>query len=103
MWKLTMAAAALIAAVMIPSAVVANDPFRGEIIYRQNCIGCHGADGRPSIAGTPSFVRGERLNQPDTTLLVTLKQGKNLCPSWHRIIADQDLLNVITYVRTLQK
>ena len=79
----------------------ANDAFAGEAIYRTHCIGCHGEKGVPPLPSVPSFAHGDRLFLPDKLLLNSLRYGKNLCPAWRHIIPDRDLLNVLTYIRTL--
>ena len=53
------------------------------------------------MPGAPNFARGERLLQPDLMLLATIKAGKNVMPSFQGILSDNDILNVIAYIRTL--
>jgi mono/diheme cytochrome c family protein len=81
----------------------ASDSFAGKKVYDLRCVGCHGPQGIPMFPGTPSFARGERLQAPDTALMATIKAGKNLCPSWRRIVPDADLMNVLSYIRTLHR
>jgi cytochrome c6 len=85
----------------LASAAEANDPFAGQKTYNARCAGCHGPQGLPLMPGTPSFARGERLNMPDRILFASIKNGKNLCPSWRKILKDEDMLNVLAYIRTL--
>jgi mono/diheme cytochrome c family protein len=104
--RLALPLLALAAALTFSAAAGAasgNDPFAGKKVYDTRCAGCHGDRGIPMFPGTPSFARGERLMQPDRTLLASVKNGKNLCPSWRRVVTDADLLNVLAYIRTLHK
>jgi cytochrome c6 len=87
--------------VALASVAEANDPFAGQKVYNARCAGCHGPQGLPLMPGTPSFARGERLNMPDRILFASIKNGKNLCPSWRKILKDDDMLNVLAYIRTL--
>jgi mono/diheme cytochrome c family protein len=101
--KSGLAALALASLVLAAGDAFANDPFAGKKVYDQRCASCHGPQGMPMFPGTPSFARGERLQVPDRALMSSIKNGKNLCPSWGRIIKDADLFNVLSYVRTLHK
>jgi cytochrome c6 len=88
---------------LAPVAAHANDPFAGRKVYEQRCIGCHGPQGMAMMPGVPSFARGERLNYPDRMLLASLKNGKNMCPAWGKIVPDGQLLDVLAYIRTLRR
>lgn len=85
-----------------PSIALANDPVAGGSIYQSNCAGCHGAQGVALIPGAPSFASGERLENPDMVLLNSIRNGKNLCPSWFPLFSNADLLDVLAYIRTMQ-
>jgi len=39
--------------------------------------------------------------QPDLTLLASIKNGVNTMPAYQGILKDQDILDVIVYLRTL--
>jgi mono/diheme cytochrome c family protein len=100
-------AAALTAAVSTAAVLAfatdaqAGNPIAGKRIYDANCVLCHGVDGQPRAPGTPNFVRRERMEFPDTKLMTSLRNSKNLCPSWRSTLTDMDLSDVITYIRTL--
>lgn len=91
----------LCAGIALSTAQAAN-PFGGKKIYDTRCAGCHGTNGIAFMPGTPSFARGDRLMMPDRVLFASIKNGKNLCPSWRGLLSDGDILNSIAYIRTLQ-
>jgi len=96
-------AALLFAYIGISSTALAADVVEGQRIYNQYCIGCHGAGGNSAMPNAPSFSRGERLMQPDMMLLMSVKTGKMAMPSFNGILRDQQILDVIAYLRTLQR
>lgn len=101
--RLSAAVLAALAALAVPVDARAQNPFDGEKIYETHCVSCHGRNGQPTLSGTPSFARGERLHLPDTVLLQSLQNGKGVCPAWRPLISDRDLLDVLAYIRTLQR
>ena len=82
------------------SSVLAGDPFAGSNIYVQHCANCHGGDGRGVIAGTPSFRGGALMMRSDSELRQTILSGKNLMPAFKGLIDDQQIDDVVTYIRT---
>lgn len=81
-------------------SVMAGDPFAGSNIYVQHCANCHGGDGRGAIAGTPSFRGGALMSRTDSQLKDTIRTGKNLMPSFRGLIDEQQIDDVVTYIRT---
>lgn len=86
-----------------PPSARAGDVFAGEAIYSAHCVRCHGANGRPVLPNVPDFYQGERLNVSDPALVRNIKAGSGLMPSYDKIIKDRDILNVLAYIRTLQR
>ena len=80
----------------------AGDPFSGYTIYSQHCVQCHGEDGSGDKIQIPDFSRGEGLFQADHVLADTLKQGLGTMPAYQGLLSDNELADVITYLRTLQ-
>ena len=94
-------AAALLLGLLTPLAGAA-DPTNGSRIYMMHCAACHGVKGQSPIPNTPNFAAGERLMQPDMMLVQHLRTGKGIAPSFMGILRDQEMLDVISYIRTLQ-
>jgi len=81
----------------------AADPLQGAKSYQSNCINCHGANGAGEIPNAPDFSRGERLLQPDNVLMETIKSGKGMMPAYRGMFTDDEILDLIAYIRTLRR
>lgn len=54
----------------VPAGGEPVDSGRGEAVYSQTCVACHGADGKGAIPGVPDFTAAEGpLAKPDDVLL----------------------------------
>lgn len=91
----------LIITLQITNTVQAADVNLGRNIYQQHCAMCHGVNGTASMAGAPDFKRGEGLMQSDHTLLKRIQVGKNACPAYRGILTEQQIFDVIAFVRAL--
>lgn len=85
------------------ASTLAANVSEGQRIYQMHCLGCHGVGGQSAIPTAPNFARSERLLQPDTALMMSIKAGKMTMPSFNGILRDQQILDVIAYLRTLQR
>jgi cytochrome c6 len=81
----------------------AADMFSGRRTYERHCAGCHGANGRSTVPGTPHFSQGEGLLRSDYDLLRIIKKGRDLMPAYATIMRDKDILDVIAYIRSLPR
>lgn len=95
------ATAALLAAVAAPAS--AADITRGAQAYALHCASCHGPAGQGLFPGAPKFSRGERLMQSDLALLNSVRVGKNAMPAFMGMLRDREILDVVAYLRTLQR
>ena len=94
----------LLAAVLLSSMFAlanASDIFNGREVYEMHCQTCHGMDGQPMEPGIPDFSRGESLYVPDVDLVQRLR-GEHL-PSYRGLLTDEELRDVVAYIRTLQR
>ena len=91
----------LVLALLVALPTLAGDIFRGEQLYQTHCISCHGAGGRPVMPGAADFSRGQGLMQPDTSIMQVILSGKNAMPGFRGILRDTEILDVISYIRTL--
>lgn len=87
-------------ALSLPAA--AADVFTGRQTYAMHCAACHGPAGLAVMPGAPNFARGDRLMQPDTALLASIRAGRNAMPAFAGVLRDQEILNVIAFLRTLR-
>lgn len=88
---------------------------RGEGIYRYYCLLCHGEEGRgdgynastlevpPRDLADPGFMR----KVSDEQLYVVVARGSSalgkspLCPPWGRVLKEEEIRDLIVYVRNL--
>lgn len=90
----------LLLTLMLPATAQSSDVGKGQTVYKQRCVICHGSNGKGSMAGTPNFRLREGLIQSDQSLLNRIKSGKNACPAYQGILIDQRIYDVIAYIRT---
>ena len=101
-FSLFLLAAVACSSSVLCSVALAADPSAGSRIYIKHCQSCHGADGKASFPGAPDFSRGEKLMQPDYLILNTIKKGLGIMPAYEGLYSDEELLDVIAYLRTLR-
>jgi cytochrome c6 len=92
---------AVVACVASSSAWSAN-PARGRDLYNMHCSACHGPRGEGVAKDAPKFKFGERLEKPDILLMQTVKTGKKGCPPQFGVLQDNDILDILSYVRMLR-
>lgn len=80
----------------------AADVVKGGKLYARHCATCHGANGVNVMPDAPNFAQSERLLRPDVYILASIKEGKNAMPAYQGMLKDQDILDVITFLRTLE-
>ncbi len=83
--------------------VSAGDSFKGQGLYQQSCSNCHGTRGKGNIPGMPDFTKQQGLRKSDPGLLQRLRNGRGTCPPFAGIVADEDLLDIISYLRTMRR
>ena len=80
----------------------AADSLKGAKIYNLRCADCHGSGGSPNMPGVPDFSRNQGLMQNDLTLVKTISVGKGMMPAFQGVLTEQEIFDVIAYIRTLQ-
>jgi len=93
-------AAALIAAA---GAAHAGEPGAGGVLYDRYCANCHGFDGFPNLPGTPDFTRGESLMKSDPELINAIRFGVLSMPGFEQTIDREGMIDVVFYIRALQR
>ena len=84
------------------------DLTRGQRLYNTHCVACHGANGMPTVPNAPNFMMRQGLDKPDFELRQTLltgtnmRTGKNHVPPYMGVIKDQEMLEVIQYIRIIR-
>lgn len=82
--------------------VYAGDIDNGGKLYAKHCAICHGTDGVNVMPDAPNFAHSERLLRPDVFILAAIKEGKNAMPAFQGMLKDEEILDVIAYLRTLE-
>ncbi|HET9653504.1 MAG TPA: cytochrome c [Usitatibacter sp.] len=95
--------AAAAAAFLAIGSAGAADIARGAQTYAMHCAMCHGPAGQGIQPGAPKFNRGERLLQPDLALVNSIRAGRGAMPGFAGMLRDREILDVIAYIRTLQR
>ena len=73
----------------------------GELMYRNVCAGCHMPDakGTQGAGFYPALAKNEKLAAGDYPVLVLMK-GLNGMPAVGQMMTDQQVADVVNYVRT---
>jgi len=88
-----------------------DTPFaRGKTVFEKHCQVCHGAqgkgDGYPFLKPPPADLTAfATRNKTDTMLLATIRHGHadTAMGAWRIALSDEESLDVLAYVRALQK
>jgi mono/diheme cytochrome c family protein len=80
----------------------------GKSTFKANCIFCHGEDGTgktpPGIAlGAHNHTSPEVGKKTDAELRQTILQGRNKMPPFATKLDENQIHELILYIRTLQK
>lgn len=80
----------------------------GADTYKSKCQMCHGADGTgntPAGKSTKvnSFNSPDVMKLSDDDLIAVTKKGKNKMPAYAGKLTDDQIKDVVAYIRTLQK
>ncbi len=73
----------------------------GQALYSENCIDCHGPEGRSMILGAADFSDQRFMsNLPSSDLFVAVTQGRDSMPAWQSRLSQDERWSVIDFVRT---
>ena len=78
-----------------------NSPFaQGALVYHQNCVFCHGADGKKMYRNAPNLTLS-RLSED--AIIQSVREGsKGKMPAYHLVITDENISAVAKYVTSQQ-
>jgi mono/diheme cytochrome c family protein len=80
---------------------------RGARVFQRTCSGCHGADGRGvmrlGLTKPPRDLTNAEFHAQvtDDQLRSVIRTGKGQMPAFGGLMGDDDLNDVITFIRTL--
>jgi cytochrome c6 len=78
-----------------------------EALYKSKCQACHGPDGKGETAagkklGAKDFHSPEVTKMSDAELFDITKKGKEKMPSYDKKLTDDQIRELIKYIRTLK-
>lgn len=76
-------------------------------LYKSKCAACHGPDGKGDTAagkklGVKSFSSPEVAKMSDAELFDITKKGKEKMPSYDKKLTDDQIKELIKYIRSLK-
>lgn len=77
----------------------------GKALFEKNCMSCHGTPGKANfnaaLVPSPGDPASEKFqSNKDGMLLYKIKEGKGLMPSFKNTLSNDDIWNIIAYLRT---
>lgn len=98
----------LIAAILAIACTLSFAAESGESVYKTKCASCHGVDGKGQTA------IGKRLNikdlaskdvqdKHDSELKLLIEDGKGKMPAYKGKLTDEQIENLVTYIRSLKQ
>ena len=84
---------------LVEVPVFAEDMEKGREIFLQKCMGCHGDAGEGKLPGQPNFKEGEIFSKSQSALFDIVRDGKGVMPSFGGLLTDEDIRNVVAYVK----
>ena len=76
----------------------------GKTIYNNYCDNCHGKDGRGNGISANFVDDNARMAKSDDELLTSIREGMvgkiGIMPSWKRTLTEQQVVEVLKYIRT---
>jgi mono/diheme cytochrome c family protein len=98
------------AAVILMAAFIAGPAFAapGADTYKAKCAMCHGTDGLATtqiakMKKVLSFKDPSMIKASDAQFFASTKNGKGTMKGYNGILTDQQIKDVIAFIRTLQK
>ena len=85
-----------------------GNPKKGQAIYEQNCLRCHGAkldgngpDGRYLVVPRADFNSPHSRAKTDFELLIAISQGVLFSPmhGWRDRLNDEQIRDVLSFIR----
>lgn len=93
-----------------PTSAASGDPGKGKVIYETNCLMCHGARGKgdgpigATLRPPPADLTGPKARaKSDTDQLAVIRDGRAAMPAWKTRLNEQEIQNVLAYIRSLSE
>lgn len=103
-WRYTIGTAVL--ALAFSGSALADDPATKEL-YKKKCAVCHGADGKPTPAGTKmgakDFSDAEVAKAKDADWIEVTAKGKGKMPGYAKSLTEDQIKKLVAEVRAMSK
>lgn len=95
---------------LVAAESLSGNPKKGEVLYKQHCVGCHGAAGdglgpniKELIVPPENFRAPKSRTKTDMELYIAIKQGVLFSPmhGWADRLSDQEIRDVLRYIRSV--
>jgi mono/diheme cytochrome c family protein len=91
------------------SSRVADAPKQGQVIFQKHCAACHGPTGKgdgyttinPPVADLTSAKVHTQL-APQLIRTVHKGRANSAMGKWENVLSDQDIEDVVAYIRSLR-
>ncbi len=74
----------------------------GLVVWGSNCASCHGPAGMGVTGTGPNLVAGHAADHDDTYMAKVILNGEGTMPSFSSSLSNQQIADVIAYIRSLQ-
>lgn len=98
-WFTGIALLSLVLALALPPIAAAD----AKADYTAKCAGCHGADGSKSMMGAKPLNGADVQAMSDTDLNAAITNGKGKMPAYKGKLTDDQIKDLVKYVRSLKK
>ena len=86
--------------VVVDTAAANYDELvHGKAIYINNCLRCHGEDGKAGVNGASNLTASMCANKG---LIGIIKHGRNLMPAYKDLLSETEINAVASYVKSLR-
>lgn len=93
---------ALLGALLLPSLAWSGDMLKARQNYERFCAGCHGFNGMSVTPDAPHLRLNQGLIQGDLQIVDKLKAGSARKPPFLGLLSDEELRDIVAYVRTIR-
>ena len=89
----------------VPATAASLD--QGRQLFKQNCIACHGAEGRgdgpaaASLKPHPADLAMMAGHHPDGDLAWKIANGRGAMPAWNKTLSEDQIWMLVSYIKTL--
>ncbi|MBK8845940.1 MAG: SirB2 family protein [Bacteroidetes bacterium] len=83
-----------------PDLPAGTDLKAGEIIFANQCVNCHGSDGKLGLSGAKDLTASARTHAEKVEIVT---HGKNAMQAYDKMLSAEQIEAVVSYVETLNK